>query len=86
MPNPFDRDVNVQIQVKTAEQVRIRLIDFSGREVYTTSEQLAHRKQSSQHPAFRASFTKGMYMLDIRAGNNLIFTKKLMKVHNRFEK
>src|SRR5207253_3159006 len=27
-PNPFDKDINIQIRLKTAEKVRIRLVDF----------------------------------------------------------
>jgi hypothetical protein len=79
VPNPFERDINVQIQLKTAEQVRIRLIDFSGREVYSTSEKLAIGSNSIS-VRIPAGLTKGMYMLDIRSGNNQqIFQKKLLK-------
>ncbi|OQP50952.1 hypothetical protein A4H97_03775 [Niastella yeongjuensis] len=78
MPNPFDRDVNVQILVKSAEQVRIRLIDFSGREVYTTSEQLAIGSNSISI-RIPAGLSKGMYMLDIRSGKEVLFQKKLLK-------
>jgi uncharacterized repeat protein (TIGR01451 family) len=79
MPNPFDRDINVQILLKTAEQVRIRLIDFSGREVYSTSEQL-NIGSNSISVRIPTNLTKGMYMLDIRSANNQsIFQKKLLK-------
>jgi uncharacterized repeat protein (TIGR01451 family) len=79
MPNPFDRDINVQILMKSSEQVRIRLIDFTGREVYSTSEQL-NIGSNSLSIRIPAGLTKGMYMLDIRSGNNQsIFQKKLLK-------
>ena len=78
VPNPFDRDINVQIQLKTAEQVRIRLVDFSGREVYTTSEQLSIGSHSLSI-RIPSGLSKGMYMLDVRAGKDQIFTKKLLK-------
>ncbi|MBO9200310.1 MULTISPECIES: T9SS type A sorting domain-containing protein [Niastella] len=78
LPNPFDRDINVQIQLKTAEQVRIRLVDFSGREVYSTSEQLGIGSQSLSIRV-PAGLAKGMYMLDIRAGKSMLFQKKLLK-------
>ena len=78
VPNPFDRDINVQIQLKTAEQVRIRLVDFAGREVYTTSEQLSIGSHSLSI-RIPSGLSKGMYMLDVRAGKDQIFTKKLLK-------
>ena len=78
VPNPFDRDINVQIQLKTAEKVRIRLLDFAGRDVYNTTEQLGIGSHSLS-VRIPSGLSKGMYMLDVRAGNNLIFTKKLLK-------
>jgi|GEM_PF-1309741 len=78
VPNPFDRDINLQIQLKTAEQVRIRLVDFAGREVYATTEQLGIGSHSLS-VRIPAGLSKGMYMLDVRAGKDLIFTKKLLK-------
>ena len=78
IPNPFDKDLNVQLQLKTKETVRIRLIDFSGREVYTSTEQLSagNHSLSLRTPA---NLTKGMYVLEIMAGNNHIFQKKVLK-------
>jgi uncharacterized repeat protein (TIGR01451 family) len=78
VPNPFEKDINVQIRLKTAEQVRIRLIDFAGREVYSTSEQLGIGSHSLS-VRIPSGLSKGMYMLDVRAGKDLIFTKKLLK-------
>jgi uncharacterized repeat protein (TIGR01451 family) len=78
MPNPFDRDLNVQIKLKTAEQVRIRLVDLLGREVYSTTEQLSIGSHSISIRV-PAGLTKGIYMLDVKAGNEQVYQKKLLK-------
>lgn len=78
VPNPFDRDINVQITLKTTEQVRIRLVDFAGREVYSTTEQLGIGSHSLS-VRIPSGLSKGMYMLDVRAGKDLMFSKKLLK-------
>lgn len=77
-PNPFDRDINVQIKLKTSEQVRIRLIDILGKEVYTTTEQLS---VGSHSVLIRVpgGLAKGMYVLDVKAGSEQVYQKKLLK-------
>jgi uncharacterized repeat protein (TIGR01451 family) len=77
-PNPFDRDLNVQIKLKTAEKVRIRLVDLLGKEVYSTTEQLSigSHSLSIRIPSF---LTKGMYILDVRAGTEQVYQTKLIK-------
>jgi uncharacterized repeat protein (TIGR01451 family) len=78
LPNPFDKELNLQFQLKTAEPVRIRLIDFTGREVYTTIEKLSpgHHSLNLTLPS---GLGKGMYVLELLAGNNQVFQKKLLK-------
>ena len=78
VPNPFDKDINVQIRLKTAENVRIRLVDFTGREVYSTTEQLGIGGHSLliRIPTFVA---KGMYVLEVKTDTEQIFQKKLLK-------
>jgi uncharacterized repeat protein (TIGR01451 family) len=77
-PNPFDRDINVQIKLKTAEQVRIRLVDILGKEVYTTTEQLSVGNHSVLIRV-PAGLAKGMYVLDVKAGAEQVYQKKLLK-------
>ena len=78
VPNPFDRDLNVQIKLRTAEKVRIRLVDLLGKEVYSTTEQLSvgSHSLSIRIPNF---LTKGMYILDVRAGTEQVYQTKLIK-------
>lgn len=77
-PNPFDRDLNVTVSLRTAEKVRIRLFDILGKEVYTTTEQLNTGTHSIvvRIPSF---LTKGMYILDVRAGTEQVYQRKLIK-------
>ncbi|WP_207511873.1 T9SS type A sorting domain-containing protein [Longitalea luteola] len=78
VPNPFDRNINVQVRLKSAETVRIRLVDFSGREVYTTTEKLSVGSHSISIN-LPAGLVKGIYVLDVKAGNEQIFQKKMIK-------
>lgn len=77
-PNPFDNELYIQLQTKVSETIRIELADMYGRTVYTTSEQI-----NSGNDFIRISvppgMAKGMYVLEITAGNNHVFTKKLLK-------
>lgn len=78
LPNPFDKSLNLQVQLKTKETVNIRLLDFSGREVYTTTETL-DAGSNSLILNMPPNLTKGMYVLDVAAGGAHIFQKKLVK-------
>jgi uncharacterized repeat protein (TIGR01451 family) len=78
VPNPFDRDINVQVRIKTAESVRIRLVDFLGREVYSSIEKLGIGSHSISI-RIPAGLAKGMYILEARAGSEQIFQKKMLK-------
>lgn len=76
-PNPFDKNLQVQLPLKSNEAVSIRLTDFYGREVFRTNEQL----QAGSHfmNITVPELVKGMYVLEIIAGNNRIYQQKLLK-------
>ena len=76
-PNPFINDLNLQIQVNTAEPVQVRLIDFYGRTVYTTSQKLA-KGTNSLKLHVPTGLSSGIYVLEVSAGNNRLL-KKLIK-------
>jgi uncharacterized repeat protein (TIGR01451 family) len=78
VPNPFERDINVQIRLKTTENVRIRLVDILGKEVYSTNEQLGIGSHSLSI-RIPAGLVKGMYVLEVKAGKDQLFQKKLLK-------
>ena len=77
-PNPFERDINVQVKLNTAEKVRIRLIDMLGKEVYVSTEQLGTGTHSIVI-RIPGNLSKGMYVLDVRAGAEQVYQRKLIK-------
>jgi uncharacterized repeat protein (TIGR01451 family) len=77
-PNPFERDINVMVKLNTAEKVRIRLIDILGKEVYTSTEQLGTGSHSIVI-RIPGNLAKGMYVLDVRAGAEQVYQRKLIK-------
>lgn len=77
-PNPFERDINVQVKLNTSEKVRIRLIDMLGKEVYTSTEQLGTGTHSIVI-RIPGNLSRGMYILDVRAGAEQVYQRKLIK-------
>jgi uncharacterized repeat protein (TIGR01451 family) len=78
VPNPFDKTINVQVRLKTAENVRIRLVDLTGREVYTSTEQLGIGGHSILI-RIPTALPKGMYVLEVKTDTEQLFQKKLLK-------
>jgi uncharacterized repeat protein (TIGR01451 family) len=77
-PNPFKKMLNVQVQLNTAESVKIRLIDFYGRTVYAKSENLS-TGSNSLNITVPEGLGSGMYVLELWAGNNRLLQKKILK-------
>lgn len=77
-PNPFHNELNLQVQLKTAEVVKLRLIDFYGRTVYSTSEKLGAGINSLRLPV-PGGLATGMYLIELYAGNKQLLQKKLVK-------
>lgn len=77
-PNPFERDINVMVKLNTAEKVRIRLIDMLGKEVYVSTEQLGIGSHSIVI-RIPGNLSRGMYVLDVRAGAEQVYQRKLIK-------
>jgi len=78
LPNPFDKSLNLQFELKSTETVKVRLLDFSGREVFTSSENY-NAGSHSVSIILPSGISKGMYMLDVVAGTEHIFQKKLVR-------
>lgn len=77
-PNPFNKEIDVQLQLKTAENIQFRLVDFYGREVFTAGEKL----QTGYHAVSLAvppGLAKGMYVLEVLGGNRQLYQQKLLK-------
>jgi hypothetical protein len=77
-PNPFNKELNVQVQLNTTEVVQVRLIDFYGRTVYTSSQKLS-TGVNSLHVPVPDGLGSGMYVLELWTGNNRLLQKKLLK-------
>ncbi|THU38096.1 DUF11 domain-containing protein [Niastella caeni] len=77
-PNPFSKEINVQLQLKTADNIKFRLLDFYGREVVVATEKLTAGYHSVSL-AVPAGCTTGMYVLEVLAGNGQLFQQKLLK-------
>ena len=77
-PNPFDKVINIQLQLKSSGQLQMRLMDIYGRVVYRGYEQLGKgtHSLSVQVPA---GLTPGAYVLELMTGNDDLFQQKLIK-------
>jgi uncharacterized repeat protein (TIGR01451 family) len=78
LPNPFDKSLNLQFELRSSETVKVRLLDFSGREVYTLTDNYSAGSHSVSI-SVPAKLDKGMYVLDVIAGNEHIYQKKLIR-------
>lgn len=78
LPNPFDQQLNVLVNVKTREAIRIRLVDFYGRTVYSSAEQL-NAGSNSINIIVPPGLPKGMYVLEVLNANQQLYQKKLLK-------
>jgi len=77
-PNPFVKELNVQVQLNTGGPVRVRLIDFYGRTVFATSQTLG-AGSNSLHLDVPAGLSSGIYVLELWSGNNRLLQMKLLK-------
>ncbi|HEY1201543.1 MAG TPA: T9SS type A sorting domain-containing protein [Niastella sp.] len=77
-PNPFVNNLNLQVQLNTSEKVQIRLIDFYGRTVYTTSRNVS-AGVSLLNVSVPEGLSSGMYVLELSAGSRRLVSKKLIK-------
>ena len=77
-PNPFVNNLNLQVQLNREETVQVKLFDLYGRTVLTTFQKLGAGVHSL-HLNVPAGLSKGIYMLEVKAGNNQVLQKKLLK-------
>jgi uncharacterized repeat protein (TIGR01451 family) len=77
-PNPFHKEINVQLQLKTASTIKFRLVDFYGKEVFATSEKLTTGYHSVSL-AIPPACATGMYILEVLDGKGQLFQQKLLK-------
>ncbi|KAA2243792.1 T9SS type A sorting domain-containing protein [Chitinophaga agrisoli] len=77
-PNPFLETLNLQVQLKTAATVQVRLIDLNGRTAFATTEKLSAGANSLSLKV-PADLTPGMYVLELLSGNKRLLQKKVIK-------
>jgi uncharacterized repeat protein (TIGR01451 family) len=77
-PNPFNATINVQLLLKTADQVKFRLVDFYGREVYASAQQFT-TGYHAVNLLVPAGCTPGMYVLEVSGAKGQLLQKKLLK-------
>ncbi|KAA2238769.1 DUF11 domain-containing protein [Chitinophaga agrisoli] len=77
-PNPFHEDLNLQVQLKTAEQVQVRLVDINGRTVLTTREKL-NAGANTMNIKAPAALAPGIYVLELMVRNQRLSQQKLVK-------
>ncbi|MFL5747506.1 MAG: T9SS type A sorting domain-containing protein [Niastella sp.] len=77
-PNPFHKEINVQLQLKTAELVKFRLIDFYGKEVYASAQSFTTGYQSVSL-TMPAGCRPGMYVLEVSDAKGRLLQQKLLK-------
>jgi uncharacterized repeat protein (TIGR01451 family) len=75
-PNPFVNSLSLQVALPTAEKVTIRLVDLYGRTVYAKSEKLTSGI-NTLNLNIPGTLGRGIYILDLWAGNKRLVTKKL---------
>jgi uncharacterized repeat protein (TIGR01451 family) len=77
-PNPFVTNLNLQVQLNNAETVQVRLFDLYGRTVFTTFQKLG-AGVNSLNLNVPSGLSKGIYVLEVKAGTNQVLQKKLLK-------
>jgi hypothetical protein len=77
-PNPFAKTINVQLHVPSVDNIRFRLVDFYGREVFASMEKLnpGYHSISLTLPTYLA---KGMYVMEVLSGTGRLFQQKMLR-------
>lgn len=77
-PNPFESMIRVQVYADKVAPAAIRIVDLTGREVYKLNGILsAGNNNILLQPG---ALAKGMYVLQLTAGNEVIWNQKIQKV------
>ena len=75
IPNPAYDQVKVVVSVATAQEVEFRLVDITGKYIYTANESTV--QGSVTHQINLSAYASGIYLVEITAGNEII-RKKLV--------
>lgn len=72
-PNPFNGEINISFQGKEMDNVRIQILDVSGRLI----DQKAFNNASNVR--FKNNYKKGIYFMNVYGNGKLIKTEKVIK-------
>jgi uncharacterized repeat protein (TIGR01451 family) len=75
-PNPFINTINLKVALPAGETVRIRIVDLYGRPVYSKTEKL-NSGINTLNLNIPGTLGRGIYVMDVWAGNKRLITKKL---------
>ncbi len=75
-PNPFDEQLNIELNLAHAETLNLSIYDITGREHYHTT--LALNRNQNHLLVETAQLPKGVYLIRLSAGGNSTY-KKLIK-------
>ncbi|RYY23951.1 MAG: DUF11 domain-containing protein [Chitinophagaceae bacterium] len=78
LPNPFIHEINVGLQLKTAEQVSIRLVDLQGHIIQYLHRSLSVGSHQVKMPVGN-KLAAGVYILEAYAGNKKLVNQKVVK-------
>lgn len=78
MPNPFDKEIHVQLTLRSAEKVQVRLLDMYGRVVYRAIESLSKGTHTLNIQA-PDGLAAGTYVMELMAGTDDLYQQKLLK-------
>lgn len=78
LPNPFIKDLRIDLQLKTAENIQVRLADFQGRTISQHKKTLTKGNHTInlQVPEQSAG---GIYVIEVYSGNQKILNQKIVK-------
>ncbi|OQP67701.1 T9SS type A sorting domain-containing protein [Niastella populi] len=77
-PNPFENVVRVQVYADKGLPTSVRLVDMTGREMYTVKSILSTGNNTiSLNPS--ASLAKGVYVLQVIAGSEVVWSQRIQK-------
>jgi hypothetical protein len=78
LPNPFTRTLQVELELRTSENITVRLIDLYGRVVITKQQNIAKGQQRVTLEV-TGSLSKGIYFIEIFQGTEKIYRQKLVR-------
>jgi uncharacterized repeat protein (TIGR01451 family) len=79
LPNPFIKDLKVDLQLTTTENITIRLMDLQGK-IVTIKKLSLHAGSHSIKLDVPGSNTSGMYIIEVFSGREKILNEKVLNI------